>query len=225
MPTEIQIVACRIGNRRSMESNHNYDYLSILRCDIADVVIGSGLYANARQRRRIHEKGEELRKAVMSQMRVTMLENVVLQFFAGLGSAVSVAIAAWQCARGNMAAVNLVYALFLIGACFGPMTMLINAWHFGYRGVVASYTIVEMLSEPVRMSLTQHASPRAEPVVSEAFIGHIRFDGVTFAYASGSLRAIACGGRAGWPSLLILAAYAAAFMLAANVVIVRRKNL
>ncbi len=138
--------------------------------------------ANARQRRRIHEKGEELRKAVMSQMRVTMLENVVLQFFAGLGSAVSVAIAAWQCARGNMAAVNLVYALFLIGACFGPMTMLINAWHFGYRGVVASYTIVEMLSEPVRMSLTQHASPRAEPVVSEAFTGNIRFDGVTFAY-------------------------------------------
>jgi ATP-binding cassette subfamily B protein len=32
------------------------------------------------------------------------------------------------------------------------------------------------------MSLTQHASPRAEPVVSEAFTGNIRFDGVTFAY-------------------------------------------
>ena len=47
---------------------------------------------------------------------------------------------------------------------------------------MASYTIVEMLSEPVRMSLTQHASPRAEPVVSEAFTGNIRFDGVTFAY-------------------------------------------
>ncbi len=44
-------------------------------------------------------------------------------------------------------------------------------------------------------------------------------------HASGSLRAIAYGGRASWLSLGILAAYAAVFMLAANVVIVRRKNL
>ena len=44
-------------------------------------------------------------------------------------------------------------------------------------------------------------------------------------HASGTLRAIAYGGRASWLSLAILAAYAAVFMLAANVVIVRRKNL
>ncbi len=44
-------------------------------------------------------------------------------------------------------------------------------------------------------------------------------------HASASLRAIAYGGRAGWLSLAVLAAYALASMLAANVVIVRRKNL
>ena len=44
-------------------------------------------------------------------------------------------------------------------------------------------------------------------------------------HASGSLRAIAYGGRASWLNIAVLAAYAAASMLAANVVIVRRKNL
>ena len=109
--------------------------------------------ADARRRKLIHEKGEQLRKAVMSQMRITMLENVVLQFFAGLGSAFSVAVAAWECTRGNIRPETLVYVLFLIGACFSPMYNLINAWHMGYRGVVASYSISELLEETVRMSL------------------------------------------------------------------------
>ncbi len=116
--------------------------------------------ANRYQCQVIHEKGEALRQAVMSQLRVTMLENVVLQFFAGLGSAFSIAVAAYQCVCGHMDQANLVYALFLIGACFAPMASLINAWHMGYRGVVASYLIIELLEEPVRMSLAVNAGDR-----------------------------------------------------------------
>ena len=71
-----------------------------------------------------------------------------MQFFAGLGNAFAIAIAAYQCAGGHMEPDALVYALFLIGACFAPMSNLINAWHMGYRGVVASYSIVELQNSP-----------------------------------------------------------------------------
>ena len=138
--------------------------------------------ANWRQREIIHEKGEKLRQAVMGQLRITMLENVVLQFFAGLGSAFSIAVAAYQCANGHMGNAELVYALFLIGACFAPMGALINAWHFGYRGVVASYSIIELLAEPVRMSLSSHAGHSADKCDASEFCGDIAFNDVSFSY-------------------------------------------
>lgn len=138
--------------------------------------------ANKRQREIIHTKGEELRQAVMGQLRITMLENVVLQFFSGLGSAFSIAVAAYQCAVGNMASTDLVYALFLIGACFAPMISLITAWHMGYRGVVASYSIIELLEEPVRLSLAAHSHMRTEDQNSIQTIGDIVFNKVSFSY-------------------------------------------
>jgi ABC-2 type transport system permease protein len=45
------------------------------------------------------------------------------------------------------------------------------------------------------------------------------------AHASGSLRAMAYGDAASWLSIAVLAIYAIAFMVIANVVVVRRKNL
>lgn len=137
--------------------------------------------ANGRQRKLIYEKGESLRRAVMGQLRITMLENVVLQFFAGIGSAFSIAVAAWQCAGGHMTQEHLVYTLFLIGACFSPMTTLISAWHMGYRGVVASYSIVELQNVPVRLSLT---SPENQGKIGASILqeGDVRFEGVRFSY-------------------------------------------
>ena len=136
--------------------------------------------ADKRQKVLIHDKGETLRLAVMGQLRITMLENVALQFFIGLGSAVSIAVAAYQCVAGNMTQSSLVYALFLIGACFMPMTSLISAWHLGYRGVVASYSIIELLDARSKLSLSTGNLLYAEEV--EPFKGDIRFDKVFFAY-------------------------------------------
>ena len=138
--------------------------------------------ANGRQREVIHEKGEKLRQAVMGQLRITMLENVVLQFFAGLGSAFSIAVAAYECTIGNMESANLVYTLFLIGACFAPMASLINAWHFGYRGVVASYSIIELLDEPIKMSLSLKTGDAAIRNIEPKFSGDIIFNDVSFSY-------------------------------------------
>lgn len=134
--------------------------------------------ASGRQREVIHEKGEQLRQAVMGQMRITMLENVVLQFFAGLGSVVSIAVAAYRAADGQMQPGVLVYALFLIGACFSPMKTLINAWHLGYRGVVAAYSIIELLREKAKLSLTAKGENRTALSMEEG----VWFENISFAY-------------------------------------------
>lgn len=168
--------------RGEEEMREHSEYYSDCLDSIQGISTLKAFNANRHQREIIHEKGEKLRKAVMGQLRITMIENVVLQFFAGLGSAFSIAVAAYQCTIGNMENTTLVYALFLIGACFAPMASLINAWHFGYRGVVASYSIVELLEEPVKMSLLpndQHAAGRR---CETRFTGDITFNDVSFSY-------------------------------------------
>ncbi len=136
--------------------------------------------ANARQKQMIHKKGEQLRQAIMGHLRITMLETFVLQLFAGLGSAFSIAVAAYQTAIGNMAQEDLVYALFLIGACFVPFYALISAWHFGYRGVTASYRIKKTIDEPVTRSLLSETGINHQ--TKTCVSGDISFDHVCFAY-------------------------------------------
>ncbi|MDY5730578.1 MAG: ABC transporter ATP-binding protein [Eubacteriales bacterium] len=136
--------------------------------------------ADKRQKELIYKKGETLRQAIMGQLRITTLENVVLQFFVGLGSAVSVAMAAYQCTLGNMPQGSLVYALFLISACVMPMASLITAWHMGYRGVVASYSIIELMNAKGKLSLSVVNSTSTEELKS--FKGDIQFNKVFFSY-------------------------------------------
>ncbi len=136
--------------------------------------------ANERQKQMIHKKGEQLRQAIMGHLRITMLETFVLQLFAGLGSAFSIAVAAYQTAIGNMVPEGLVYALFLIGACFIPFYALISAWHFGYRGVTASYRIKKIIDEPVTRSLLSETGSNHQS--KECVSGDISFDHVCFAY-------------------------------------------
>lgn len=137
--------------------------------------------ASQRQQEVIEESGERLRRAIMAQLGITMLENVASQFFIGLGSVFAIAIAAWQTSAGHMSGQQLTYTLFFIGACFAPMLGLMNAWHLGYRGVTASFGIHGLLAEPVRHALLpaqeQQAAGQAPPLR-----GSVRFQNVSFAY-------------------------------------------
>lgn len=168
--------------RGEAEMQAHSEYYSDCLDSIQGISTLKAFNANGHQRAVIHQKGEKLRQAVMGQLRITMLENVVLQFFAGLGSAFSVAVAAYQCAAGCMARADLVYALFLIGACFAPMAALINAWHYGYRGVVAAYSIIDLLAVPVRLSLSAQANASPNRGNKRDFSGDIVFDDVSFSY-------------------------------------------
>ena len=166
----------RERGKKEMEAHARY-YSDCLD-SVQGMIVLKSFHADERQKGLIHEKGEELRKAVMGQLRITMLENVVLQLFAGLGSTVSAAAAAGQCLAGKITADELVFALFLITACFTPMLELINAWHMGYRGIVASYSIIELLEEVPRM---KQQMPE-ENSRKESAPPDILFDDVSFAY-------------------------------------------
>lgn len=129
--------------------------------DCLDAVQGlpslKALNADEYQKAKLQKQGEILRVAIMHHLKVTMIDNGVLQLCAAVGGTLSAAVAALRaCAYTNPE--NIIYMLFLTGACFSPMYLLINIWHLGYRGVTASYTIYDFLNTPVTHSLSAHFS-------------------------------------------------------------------
>ena len=109
------------------------------------------------------------------------------------------------------------------------LVMLLNGLTFGALGVLAA--IVASTHADISRFSTFAILPMT--FLCNTFFPLERVPGwirvlisiLPLTHASGSLRAIAYGGSAGWLSLVILAAYAVVFMLAANVVVVRRENL
>ena len=109
------------------------------------------------------------------------------------------------------------------------LVMLLNGLTFGALGVLAA--IVASTHADIARFSTFAILPMT--FLCNTFFPLERVPGwirvlisiLPLTHASGSLRAIAYGGSAGWLSLVILAAYAVVFMLAANVVVVRRENL
>lgn len=139
---------------------------------------------NANQRRCIYidKKGEEFRRAIMSQLRVTMLENGVLEFFLQTGCALSVATATVRAALGVISPDGLIFTLFLTAACFMPMAKLGNAWHMGYRGITASYSISELLTKKATFSLAKANVSINADFKNVEFDGDIEFNDVSFSY-------------------------------------------
>lgn len=137
--------------------------------------------ANGQRKLYIHEKGRELRLRVMEQLRITMLENGALEFLARFGIAFSVAAAAVHVTALGESTEKLIYIFFLVGACFTPMMNLTNAWHMGYRGVTASYSIVELLEQKAVLPLRAPRREKTGQVFPEEHSA-IRFEDVCFAY-------------------------------------------
>lgn len=145
---------------------------------IQGIVTLKSFNADEKQKRRMHAAGESLRKTVMGQLKVTMLENGLLEFAGRVGSAFSIALSAYLVYQKEIESDWLIYVMFLISACFVPMLNLIPAWHMGYRGVTASESIEELLGSKARFQ----ANIDTEPDRLSPFEGNITFEGVDFAY-------------------------------------------
>ena len=156
------------------------------------------LNANRQQVQKIAENGESLRKTIMSHLKVTMTEGAVMEFFARGGSAITIAVLVMRHMGGHIPAEHTIFAYFFAAACFTQMLVLINAWHLGFMGVSASYSINELLDEKVVYSLTKSEKSTAFPQRklsgdslpaqrrshSPIVDGDISFNEVSFAYNS-----------------------------------------
>lgn len=145
---------------------------------IQGIVTLKSFNADENQKKRMHEAGEKLRKTVMGQLKVTMLENGLLEFAGRIGSSFSIALSAYLVYRQEIHSDWLIYVMFMIGACFIPMLNLIPAWHMGYRGVTASESIEDLLGSNARFQ----ANIDIVPEEVDSFTGNITFDHVTFSY-------------------------------------------
>lgn len=157
--------------------------------------------ANDEQMTKMRVRGEDFRNAAMRHLKVTILEGGVLEFFARIGSALSIAVAAVRFHNGYIDSRTIIYLFHMAAACFTPMLSLISAWHIGFNGIAASYRIGEILDAPVgfhlcsdlRGGLLRHEALEKEIALGrqgklwagkteEDFGGGIAFEGVSFAY-------------------------------------------
>ena len=168
-----------MSKRGRLEWEAEEEYYEKCLDGIQGIVTLKAFGADGLQKEKIHAGGEKLRRTVMGQLKVTMLENGVLEFLGRLGSAFTIGLAAWLVYKGEMDSEVLVYTMFLISACFVPMLNLIPAWHMGYRGVTASEGIEELLQ-----SLPKYFRTREKAVKSgkKEFTGDISFEHISFAY-------------------------------------------
>lgn len=166
--------------RGEKEWNAHSAYYSDCLDSIQGMTTLKAFNANQTRREFIHKSGENLRIKIMEQLKITMAETGVMDLFSRVGSTLSVAVAALRAATGATEPEQLIYVLFLAGACFTPMMNLANAWHLGYRGVTASKSIDEMLQmKGIRALLP---SKEMDAPVSE-IVEEVRFDHVCFSYS------------------------------------------
>ena len=101
-------------------------------------------------------KGEELSdncwKFYKHQIRNTafsIMDSSVVVLLTGIGTSVSIAVAAYGVAVGRVDAVGLLGVLFLVPECFKPVASLNQFWHSSYMGFSVSDQIFEILDEPI----------------------------------------------------------------------------
>lgn len=133
--------------------------------------------ANEDRKKYIAKGGERLRRAVMEHLKVSMLENGLLELLGRIGSAVSVAVAVMHSYSIGGRAVDMILVLFLTSACFGPLMNLVNVWHMGYRGVTASYSIAELLNAD-----SAYKEKRTNCIANDIKQTGISFEHVNFMY-------------------------------------------
>ena len=146
---------------------------------IQGIVTLKAFRADGKQKKKIHTSGERLRKTVMGQLKISMIENGCLEFFGRLGTAFCPAIAAYLAYRGMMDPDYLIYVMFFVSAWFTPLLNLIPAWHIGYKGITASQGIIQLIDA---RSNYMRREGHIEPDENTEFNDDIKFEDVSFAY-------------------------------------------
>ncbi|HWL43663.1 MAG TPA: ABC transporter ATP-binding protein [Ilumatobacter sp.] len=167
---------------RSRGQDH-WGQFTELHADFLDAMQGmptlKAVNAVSVQRERLEQRSQSLFRATMRQMAVSLVDTGLTELFIQVGTAVAVAVGAWQVAGGALPLDTLLVLLVLVGVCFRPFRELSMYWHAGFLGVSAAGGITRLLE-------AQPPSPdRPDAVALTPADGlGISFRDVTLRYAS-----------------------------------------
>jgi len=131
------------------------------------------------EKEKIQAKAKLIHKKTMDNMKVTTIENFLFELFSGTGSVLSIAYAAYCGLKGEIGFSELVLILFIVRSCFGPVQVLMNAWHLGFNGLSASGKITDFLKTEERQ-MRSYFDPPAEKSTG------LQVEGVSFSYSTGA---------------------------------------
>lgn len=109
---------------------------------------------------------------------LSLLDSATLVLLMGIGTSISVGIAAYHAALGQIEVANLLGILFLVPECVKPITDLNNFWHGSYLGFSVSDQFFEILDEPVTIVEKENAK---ETGIDDA-LPTIKLQDVNFKY-------------------------------------------
>ena len=90
--------------------------------------------------RRIHEN-----------LGISLSDSAVIVTCTAIGTAASIAIAAYHMAQGKLSYGSLLIILFLAGECMKPLNDMNTYWHSSYLGLSVAEELFAVLDEPVAL--------------------------------------------------------------------------
>lgn len=101
-------------------------------------------------------EGEKLSKRAwgfagesMKNLGISLSDSAVIVACTAVGTAASIALAAYHMAQGRISYESLLIILFLAGECMKPLNDLNTYWHSSYLGLSVAEELFDVLDEPV----------------------------------------------------------------------------
>lgn len=126
----------------------------------------------------LQARADELYRATMRQLSVSLIRTGVVGLAVGTGTAFAVGVGAVRLATGALALPEVLILLFLAGECFRPLADLDKYWHQGYMGISAAGGIFALLDARPAVVDASHSLATDTTAITPA----VAFRNVTFAY-------------------------------------------
>lgn len=141
---------------------------------------------NAAERRglKLNKKADDLYRATMRQLGVSLMSAGMVNLAMKGGSALALGVASVRTAQGTLSLEQLLIILFLVAECIRPLSDLDRAWHAGYMGISASVGILAILDETPTITTSK---PESLPTMERP---EIVFHGVDFSYGSSEAKVL-----------------------------------
>lgn len=134
--------------------------------------------ASQQQGEHLKAKTQQLYRATMEQMGISMWGNGIMSLAVSGGTALAVGIGAFHLSGGSLTLTELMIILFLSSEAFRPITDLGNYWHAGYAAFSALDSINDLLATQPKV---ENRPVSTGSVVNQGLPG-ISLKNVSFAY-------------------------------------------